>query len=218
MHALFPHQVWLPVDFPHKPLLHSVVTLLMFCIGLAVPASLLGATISRFLIGCFRVQRMAFSLLGTLSRWTGKPHTPRLFSSSTAISELSQWYLGISWTSGPYLSAFSDYRFIIQQMGICYRHMLCSHKTILLFKCHHSSLNGTVLYSKKMPFFLLLVGQLGDPPSQNEGLFVHKTGGQNTLDLVAEPPFLLIDVEFCIDNCLGIRCSSILPDCALWSA
>ncbi|XP_067406936.1 BRCA1-associated ATM activator 1 [Emydura macquarii macquarii] len=59
----------LPVDLPHIPLLQSVVTILQFCIGLAIPASCLGSKISRILIGCFRVQRSALDMLGALSQW-----------------------------------------------------------------------------------------------------------------------------------------------------
>uniref|UniRef100_A0A8C8SFC9 BRCA1 associated ATM activator 1 n=1 Tax=Pelusios castaneus TaxID=367368 RepID=A0A8C8SFC9_9SAUR len=59
----------LPVDLPRIPLLQSVVTILQFCIGLATPASCLGSKISRSLIGCFRVQRSALDILGTLSQW-----------------------------------------------------------------------------------------------------------------------------------------------------
>ncbi|CAM5086765.1 unnamed protein product [Natator depressus] len=59
----------LPVDLPHIPLLQSVVTILQFCIGLATPATCLGTKISRILIGCFRVQRSAFDILGALSHW-----------------------------------------------------------------------------------------------------------------------------------------------------
>ncbi|XP_028562012.2 integrator complex assembly factor BRAT1 [Podarcis muralis] len=59
----------LAVDFPHKPLLQSVVTVLQFCVGLAVPVSPLAAKIGNFLVGCFRVQRAALGLLGALSRW-----------------------------------------------------------------------------------------------------------------------------------------------------
>uniref|UniRef100_A0A8D0E3V0 BRCA1 associated ATM activator 1 n=1 Tax=Salvator merianae TaxID=96440 RepID=A0A8D0E3V0_SALMN len=59
----------LPLGFSHKPLLCSVVTVLQFCVGLAVPASSLGASLGRILIGSFRVQRVALGLLGALSRW-----------------------------------------------------------------------------------------------------------------------------------------------------
>ncbi|XP_061456310.1 BRCA1-associated ATM activator 1 isoform X2 [Rhineura floridana] len=63
------HLASLPVEFPQQPLLHSVVIMLQFCAGLAIPVSSLGATISKTLIGCFRVQRAALSLLGALSLW-----------------------------------------------------------------------------------------------------------------------------------------------------
>ncbi|XP_062999696.1 BRCA1-associated ATM activator 1 isoform X2 [Elgaria multicarinata webbii] len=66
--------VCLPVDFPHKPLLRSVVTVLQFCVGLAVPVSSLGATVGKILIGCFRVQRAALGLLGAQSRWATSVH------------------------------------------------------------------------------------------------------------------------------------------------
>ncbi|XP_025027507.1 BRCA1-associated ATM activator 1 isoform X1 [Python bivittatus] len=64
----------LAVEFPHKSLLCSVVTLLQFCTGLAVPSSSFGATVGNILIGCFRVQRAALSLLGALSRWAASVH------------------------------------------------------------------------------------------------------------------------------------------------
>ncbi|KAM6423708.1 integrator complex assembly factor BRAT1 [Liasis olivaceus] len=64
----------LAVEFPHKSLLCSVVTLLQFCAGLAVPSSSFGATVGNILIGCFRVQRAALSLLGALSRWAASVH------------------------------------------------------------------------------------------------------------------------------------------------
>ncbi|XP_048351528.1 BRCA1-associated ATM activator 1 [Sphaerodactylus townsendi] len=63
------HLAGLPVDFPHKPLLHSTVAVLQVCGGFAVPASSLGETINRILIGCSRVQQAAIHLLGALSRW-----------------------------------------------------------------------------------------------------------------------------------------------------
>ncbi|XP_067317948.1 BRCA1-associated ATM activator 1-like [Anolis sagrei] len=59
-----------PVDVPHKPLLRSLVTVLQFCVGLAVPVSAVGATLGKTLIGCFRVQRAALGLLAALSQWT----------------------------------------------------------------------------------------------------------------------------------------------------
>nr|XP_008116927.1 PREDICTED: BRCA1-associated ATM activator 1 isoform X2 [Anolis carolinensis] len=58
-----------PVDLPHKPLLRSLVTVLQFCVGLAVPVSAVGATLGKTLIGCFRVQRAALGLLAALSQW-----------------------------------------------------------------------------------------------------------------------------------------------------
>ncbi|XP_070811100.1 BRCA1-associated ATM activator 1 [Pituophis catenifer annectens] len=63
----------LAVDFPHKPLLCSVVTILQVCAGQAVSSSF-GATLSHLLIGSFRVQRAALSLLGALSRWAALVH------------------------------------------------------------------------------------------------------------------------------------------------
>ncbi|XP_042293467.1 BRCA1-associated ATM activator 1 isoform X2 [Sceloporus undulatus] len=57
-----------PVEVPHKPLLHSLVTVLQFCVGLAVPVSSLGATLGKTLVGCFRVQRAALGLLAALSQ------------------------------------------------------------------------------------------------------------------------------------------------------
>ncbi|KAM3826928.1 integrator complex assembly factor BRAT1 [Vipera latastei] len=63
--------VCLPVEFPHKPLLCSMVTILQLCAGQAVPSSSCGATLGNILIGSFRVQRAALSLLGALSRWAG---------------------------------------------------------------------------------------------------------------------------------------------------
>uniref|UniRef100_A0A670ZQ65 BRCA1 associated ATM activator 1 n=1 Tax=Pseudonaja textilis TaxID=8673 RepID=A0A670ZQ65_PSETE len=62
-----------PVEFPHQPLICSVVTILQFCAGQAVSSSSFGATLGHLLIGSFRVQRAALSLLGALSRWAGKP-------------------------------------------------------------------------------------------------------------------------------------------------
>nr|XP_034987986.1 BRCA1-associated ATM activator 1 [Zootoca vivipara]XP_034987987.1 BRCA1-associated ATM activator 1 [Zootoca vivipara] len=59
----------LAVEFPHRPLLQSVVTLLQFCVGLAIPVSSLAAKIGNILVGSFRVQRAALGLLGALSRW-----------------------------------------------------------------------------------------------------------------------------------------------------
>ncbi|XP_063170763.1 BRCA1-associated ATM activator 1 [Candoia aspera] len=59
----------LAVEFPHKPLLCSVVATLQLCTGLAVPPSSSGSTVGNTLIGCFRVQRAALGLLGALSRW-----------------------------------------------------------------------------------------------------------------------------------------------------
>ncbi|XP_039216511.1 BRCA1-associated ATM activator 1 isoform X2 [Crotalus tigris] len=64
----------LAVEFPHKPLLCSVVTLLQLCAGQAVPSSSCGATLGNILIGSFRVQRAALSLLGALSRWAASVH------------------------------------------------------------------------------------------------------------------------------------------------
>ncbi|XP_026579542.1 BRCA1-associated ATM activator 1-like [Pseudonaja textilis] len=58
-----------PVEFPHQPLICSVVTILQFCAGQAVSSSSFGATLGHLLIGSFRVQRAALSLLGALSRW-----------------------------------------------------------------------------------------------------------------------------------------------------
>uniref|UniRef100_A0A8D0G8C2 BRCA1 associated ATM activator 1 n=1 Tax=Sphenodon punctatus TaxID=8508 RepID=A0A8D0G8C2_SPHPU len=63
------HLTCLPVDFPSRSLLCSVLTVLRFCMGLATPATSLGDRISRILIGCVRVQRTALDLLGALSRW-----------------------------------------------------------------------------------------------------------------------------------------------------
>uniref|UniRef100_A0A670ZQ73 BRCA1 associated ATM activator 1 n=1 Tax=Pseudonaja textilis TaxID=8673 RepID=A0A670ZQ73_PSETE len=65
----FPHDS----EFPHQPLICSVVTILQFCAGQAVSSSSFGATLGHLLIGSFRVQRAALSLLGALSRWAGKP-------------------------------------------------------------------------------------------------------------------------------------------------
>uniref|UniRef100_A0A6J0UD76 BRCA1-associated ATM activator 1 n=1 Tax=Pogona vitticeps TaxID=103695 RepID=A0A6J0UD76_9SAUR len=62
------------MDFPQKPLLHSVVATLQFGIGSAVPANSLGATLGKTLVGCFRVQRAALGLLGALSRWATSVH------------------------------------------------------------------------------------------------------------------------------------------------
>ncbi|XP_058013692.1 BRCA1-associated ATM activator 1 isoform X2 [Ahaetulla prasina] len=64
----------LAVDFPHKPLLCSVVTVLQFCAGQAVSSSSFGSTLGHLLIGSFRVQRAALSLLGALSRWAASVH------------------------------------------------------------------------------------------------------------------------------------------------
>ncbi|XP_053328144.1 BRCA1-associated ATM activator 1 [Spea bombifrons] len=59
----------LKIQIPHESVLSSVVTLLQFCIGQASPTSSLGSTISKFLIGCLRVQRSALDAVGALSRW-----------------------------------------------------------------------------------------------------------------------------------------------------
>ncbi|XP_066496789.1 BRCA1-associated ATM activator 1 isoform X2 [Tiliqua scincoides] len=68
------HLACLSAEFPHQALLCSVVTVLQFCVGLAVPVSPLGVTVGKILIGSFRVQRAALSLLGALSRWATSGH------------------------------------------------------------------------------------------------------------------------------------------------
>ncbi|XP_070617382.1 BRCA1-associated ATM activator 1 [Erythrolamprus reginae] len=61
----------LEVEFPHKTLLCSVLTVLQLCAGQAVSSSSsLDSTLSHLLIGSFRVQRAALSLLGALSQWS----------------------------------------------------------------------------------------------------------------------------------------------------
>ncbi|KAJ7305933.1 hypothetical protein JRQ81_010299 [Phrynocephalus forsythii] len=107
------------LDFPQTPLLHSVVATLQFCVGLAVPASSLGAALSKTLVGCFRVQRAALGLLGALSQWATSVPDEALEqafdillvylkspdTSSTVLKKAFQatlqWLLSCSETSGP---------------------------------------------------------------------------------------------------------------------
>ncbi|XP_030067155.1 integrator complex assembly factor BRAT1 isoform X2 [Microcaecilia unicolor] len=59
-----------PLELPHEPLLHCILTILEFCIGLSNPSSSLGNRISRFLVGSLRVQRLSLDVLGAVSHWT----------------------------------------------------------------------------------------------------------------------------------------------------
>lgn len=88
VHMLCSPQVGLSVEFPPQPLLRSVVTVLQFCVGLAVPVSPLGVTLGRILVGAFRVQRAALSLLGALSQWASTwPFPPLPFIFLLGLSE-----------------------------------------------------------------------------------------------------------------------------------
>ncbi|XP_053131713.1 BRCA1-associated ATM activator 1 isoform X1 [Hemicordylus capensis] len=131
----------LSVGFPHKPLLHSVVTVLQFCVGLAVPVSSLGSKISRILIGCFRVQRAALSLLGALSQWascdadTEQVYDILLFylkspdTSSTVLKAAFQatlkWVLRFSGTSGP-AEGFQHHKQFLRDVLPILQKRLCS--------------------------------------------------------------------------------------------
>ncbi|XP_032086704.1 BRCA1-associated ATM activator 1 isoform X1 [Thamnophis elegans] len=65
------------VESPHRPLLCAVVTVLQLCAGQEVSSSS-DATLDHLLIGSFRVQRAALSLLGELSRWAAIHDEERL--------------------------------------------------------------------------------------------------------------------------------------------
>ncbi|MEE6498125.1 hypothetical protein FKM82_002980 [Ascaphus truei] len=63
------HMDCLTIQIPEESVLNCVVIVLHSCIGQAVPSSSAGSHISRFLIGCLRVQRSALDTLGALSHW-----------------------------------------------------------------------------------------------------------------------------------------------------
>ncbi|XP_054849626.1 BRCA1-associated ATM activator 1 [Eublepharis macularius] len=135
------HLACLPMDFPHNPLLHSVVAVLQLCAGLTVPVSSLGATISRLLIGCFRVQRAALHLLGALSRWANcNVAVEEIFdillvylqspdTSPTVLKKAFQatlkWCLSFSGTSGS-TSGFLRYKQFLQDAMPMLQKRMCS--------------------------------------------------------------------------------------------
>uniref|UniRef100_G1MVC3 Uncharacterized protein n=2 Tax=Meleagris gallopavo TaxID=9103 RepID=G1MVC3_MELGA len=60
-------RAFLPVNLPYASLLCSVMTILLFCNDLLIPASPLGSKISQILVNCFRVQKSALDVLAALS-------------------------------------------------------------------------------------------------------------------------------------------------------
>nr|XP_056722360.1 BRCA1-associated ATM activator 1 [Euleptes europaea] len=135
------HLASLPMDFPHNPLLLSTVAVLQICAGLAEPTTSLGATVSRILIGCSRVQRAAVHLLGALSRWADcDVAAEEIFNilliylqspdtSPTVLKKAFQatlkWCLGFSETSGSTGGLLRYKQFLKDMMPVLQKRM-CS--------------------------------------------------------------------------------------------